>query len=77
MTHTAGSKRASHCLRCRVIDWAVTDYKDTLHPRQLVLVPVVAPGYVPPSRGSGNGNGNGKGNGSGSEEKKLKTTSDE
>jgi hypothetical protein len=41
MTHFADSTRASHCIRCRVLDWTLSGYNDALHPCRVVIVPVM------------------------------------
>lgn len=42
MTHPPDSTRASHCLRCRLVDWVLSDRQPSLHPARLIVIPVAA-----------------------------------
>lgn len=50
MTHFPESTRASHCLRCRVVDWVLADRPtaSNQHPARLTVIPVASSDEPPP-----------------------------
>lgn len=52
MTHFPESTRASHCLRCRVVDWVLADRPtaSNQHPARLTVIPVASSDEPPPPR---------------------------